>query len=1082
MASTPPDKKKVCSDLEFKPEVDAEERLKRKAARRIDKAAARGGRGAKEDGATKAKGGSGEAGSGKKRKRGRPKGSGKASGKRASIKRVREERRIRASESARRAEEEDARGRARKGVADLDEHPGKIVAAALGVQEGGEGDGPAAPEDFFWEVETVVGRRIKRGRVEYLIRWRGCGEDENTWEPAANLCDTAMEEASKYTKALKLKEKQREEDEKKLFGSAADVIADNDEKAKDVSEKDEEAVVIDDKDAEDDNKMVVDSDAVVDDDLWKWTDADQVTFREVERIDVNDPKSASIVTEARVNGTPVVLTGHVGWADFAKRWLTEKKAEEKNASIAQSKGEGVVAEAGVVSGANAKAQRDGDNRAGIATDESPDSAMEVETTSKAADEEQASAGEPDEAKCVGEGKEQCWLDLSHENYELDVKKMIEDIGGEDVPVIKRNYNEEDPIHGKIAAEKFLTTCWPIADSPSDPQEDAKSAKGQKKSSSRLYLHQWQFPLSDTAGRKLCHQCNPLPKGIMGEDLLKYWLDLDQCKYDSPLQYLFMGREDTLSKLHKDPGGLEISIAPIVGRKDCVLVHRAEGSNCLYHLQASLENLDLQRHPLLSQARIWRTTIEPGEILLMPYGTYHQCRNLTPCLSYSRFHLDTVNLLPFLQSMVDRDAREIDHEEVLWNLTSELINQVDKVFDAMQSRVKAGLDEGDLINDKVVETVSILRTLRHIVREIARREEVREHVKGPIESDNHDFSMLVDDVDMCLHEFRYRRSKEVPQFKARRGKALRNTLSKGSGGRKDVIKRDISKYAGVVAFSSSLENNYMSVNADVDKHFPNAAKDKIGESLIGELVPGDMISVRLEQKYVKAEVIEIVPTMKSVYLSFEDYPSVYDEYQPYELVRLPTGAEIPPEDIKPGLVVIDLSNRNEYRAKIQSIMNGPMAKVKLIVSQHEMVRFVSPAMILGRYVPKKRAKKVKNVSVTVTEIDAAAPPAPVMRPTEVGQIVEMGRRGAARVTKVHGEPKPTHVDLAFILGNAHSECMVPIEEVTLAPELDPSQGRGRRQVAKKVDGKEAKADDAAAPEIIQNLVGSALSPSVTDLSD
>jgi hypothetical protein len=215
------------------------------------------------------------------------------------------------------------------------------------------------------------------------------------------------------------------------------------------------------------------------------------------------------------------------------------------------------------------------------------------------------------------------LDLS-KAYELDIKKMINDVGGEDVPIIKRHYNEEKPIHGKIAAEKFLTNCWPSHESGTVPQEQDKSAKSQKNSSS-LYLHQWQFPLSDTAGRKLCHNNNPLPKGVMGEDLLKYWLDLPQCKLDSPLQYIFMGREDTLSKLHRDPGGLEISIAPIVGEKECVLVHRDDGSNCMYHLTASLEDIDLHRYPLLFQARMWRTVIKPGEILLMPYGTYHQVR-------------------------------------------------------------------------------------------------------------------------------------------------------------------------------------------------------------------------------------------------------------------------------------------------------------------------------------------------------------------------------------------------------------------------------------------------------------------------
>ena len=216
---------------------------------------------------------------------------------------------------------------------------------------------------------------------------------------------------------------------------------------------------------------------------------------------------------------------------------------------------------------------------------------------------------------------------------------------------------------------------------------------------------------------------------------------------------------------------------------------------------------------------------------------------------------------------------------------------------------------------------------------------------------------------CLHEFRYRNSKVIPSFKARRGKVLKNIISgKSSGGR--FIQRDMSKFQingrPVVAFNTSLENNYTSlVNADVSKHYPNHVKDKVGESLIKELKPGDLISVKLEQKMVKAEVIEILPKVKAAYLSFEDYPSVYDEYQPCDLLRLPTRAEIPTEDLKPGLVVLDFSNSNEYRAKIQSTMNGAMAKVKLIISQHDMIRLVSPAMILGRYVPRNNRKSNKK---------------------------------------------------------------------------------------------------------------------------
>jgi hypothetical protein len=571
----------------------------------------------------------------------------------------------------------------------------------------------------------------------------------------------------------------------------------------------------------------------------------QTVFNPVQRININDPNAPSLVKEARIIGTPIVLVGHVGWADFAKRWISKKEEnggsdDVKNGGAETKEGADDVVVIDVeacepvpkapisleseANGQNIHAAPASDvlgmsepepkhaftscgdepamngtanegaaevNRVvemaeaslsdvpnglemapstcleenGEATkpevavvDPQKPNASVVDSETKAGDEAKADGAKDDTtpnstaAPKNTEGPPKPTiattsndvdsepLDLSKRDYFLDIKKMIDDIGEEDVPVIKRHYNEEKPIHGNIHAAKFLTNCWP------NPDADPEASKMQK-TSPNLYLHQWQFPLSDTAGRKLCHQNNPLPKSIMGEDLLKYWLDLPQCKFDSPLQYIFMGREDTLSKLHQDPGGLDISIAPIVGEKECVLVHRADGSNCLYHLQASLNDIDLHQYPLLSQARIWRTTIQPGEILLMPHGTYHQCRNITPCLSYSRFHLDTVNLLPFVQSLINGDAPEIDQEEILWNLTSELITKVDTLTDHSQSLVKQKLSTDDDIPEDMVETVNILRMLRHFVREVARRHEIRQQLKGEDSKDDHCFSTLVDDVDM-----------------------------------------------------------------------------------------------------------------------------------------------------------------------------------------------------------------------------------------------------------------------------------------------------------------------------------------------
>ena len=116
--------------------------------------------------------------------------------KKKPIKRLREARRQQSKKSAELATREENRKKKRKLDAGID-HPGNIIADALPDSTNGNNGGGAGgnnePDisDFYWEVEAVVGRRKHKGRLEYLIRWKGCGEEENTWEPAANLCDTA---------------------------------------------------------------------------------------------------------------------------------------------------------------------------------------------------------------------------------------------------------------------------------------------------------------------------------------------------------------------------------------------------------------------------------------------------------------------------------------------------------------------------------------------------------------------------------------------------------------------------------------------------------------------------------------------------------------------------------------------------------------------------------------------------------------------------------------------------------------------------------------------------------------------------
>ena len=54
-----------------------------------------------------------------------------------------------------------------------------------------------APE---YEVEEVLDSRLKRGKLEYLVKWSGYMDDHNTWEPESNL-DNSKETINDFHKS-----------------------------------------------------------------------------------------------------------------------------------------------------------------------------------------------------------------------------------------------------------------------------------------------------------------------------------------------------------------------------------------------------------------------------------------------------------------------------------------------------------------------------------------------------------------------------------------------------------------------------------------------------------------------------------------------------------------------------------------------------------------------------------------------------------------------------------------------------------------------------------------------------------------
>lgn len=156
-----------------------------------------------------------------------------------------------------------------------------------------------------------------------------------------------------------------------------------------------------------------------------------------------------------------------------------------------------------------------------------------------------------------------------------------------------------------------------------------------------YLSDW--PCFSFHPELLKHFATPAP--------FENWLDRLPWALGRALSYklVLIGPRGAVYAAHVDAAGTHAWIAQFAGRKRFVLFP-PQATEALYHGQVDVDDPDLEQHPRFAEAQgRQEAVVEPGQIVFIPSGWWHQVTSLDDSLSIVCNFINRTNIADVLRT-------------------------------------------------------------------------------------------------------------------------------------------------------------------------------------------------------------------------------------------------------------------------------------------------------------------------------------------------------------------------------------------------------------------------------------------------